>query len=406
MTARRHTHPRGMALLLVVAVLAIATALGYVMLSSATLQNRAAGNQVRLATADYLAESGINLAMYYLQYPDRAPTLNAQGYWAGTGGDLAIASSIDGTVNVTVTQDASDIWSYEVVSTAKAGTNSETKITRTTGARLYLRNSYSITKAAVFNGNISVPGYWSVQGDVWTSKRLAIPTGSVTGSITGSGYCATKLTGTGYTQPIGGWKSLPNADWPSPSGTNDLNLYTTYSWNDASFSADTISAGSLGSVTKVPTATNPAGVLYKDATSGGAMVLNADTVIYGTLVVKGDLQIKGANVVIYPQAGFPALIVTGTLEIFQPKYSLTANGVVFVGTTVKSNGSRQAVAADNSTFTVNGALAVGTVSGTPITTPWTVTTVIKYDAAKAVAPELTSVQHVSKGVSIARWGLP
>src|SRR5205823_4412594 len=94
--AGKYSHPRqrvvrGMALLLVIAVIALAAVLGYAMLSGATLQNRAGANQVRLAGADYLAESGMNIAMYYLQNPDKAPgypSFGGVGYWTGTGGEV------------------------------------------------------------------------------------------------------------------------------------------------------------------------------------------------------------------------------------------------------------------------------------------------------------------------------
>jgi choice-of-anchor A domain-containing protein len=135
-------------------------------------------------------------------------------------------------------------------------------------------------------------------------------------------------------------------------------------------------------------------------------VLNNDVTINGTLVVKGDLQIKGKNITITSQSNFPALIVTGTLEIYQSKNSLTVNGICFVGTTIKSNGSTPTPPSDTSTFNVNGAVIVGTSGGTPVTTPFTVPTVIRYDATKAKAPDLTCVQRVAKGVSIVRWGLP
>jgi Tfp pilus assembly protein PilX len=341
---------RGIALLLVVAVLALASALGFVMLSAATLQNRAGANQYRLATADYLAESGINLAMYYLQYSDRAPSLNSSGYWAGTGGPVTLSSSIDGTVNVTVTRDASDQWSYEIISVATAGTNADTKVTRTTGARVYVRNEYQIKQAGAFNGNVIIASNWTVQGDVWTSKRLSIPMTAPLPVLTGAGYCKTAQTGVGWMTPTGGFKAAPNANW--------------------------------------------------------AFVLNNDVTINGTLVVKGDLQIKGKNITITSQSNFPALIVTGTLEIYQSKNSLTVNGICFVGTTIKSNGSTPTPPSDTSTFNVNGAVIVGTSGGTPVTTPFTVPTVIRYDATKAKAPDLTCVQRVAKGVSIVRWGLP
>src|SRR5207249_3297207 len=117
------------------------------------LQNRAGGNQSRLMTADYLAESGLNIAFYYLQYPDRAPSLNTSGYWAGTGGDLVLTSSPRGAVNVTVTRDATDSWTYEITSTATAGDQSDTRVTRSTGARVYVRSEYSVKHAGGFNSD-------------------------------------------------------------------------------------------------------------------------------------------------------------------------------------------------------------------------------------------------------------
>src|SRR5687767_7132049 len=181
----RRKHPRGLALMLVVAALGLAAALSFAMLSSSALQNRAGSNQARLASAEYLAESGLNVALYYLQYPSRAPSLNASGYWGGTNGELAIASNIAGTVNITVTQDPTDTWSYEIVCVATAGTNADTKVTKTTGARVYVRNEFAVTHAAVFNRDTTVYPYFSVQGDVWSSKNLGIRAGTPLPSVTG-----------------------------------------------------------------------------------------------------------------------------------------------------------------------------------------------------------------------------
>ena len=392
-----------MALLLVVAVLAVAAALGWVMLSGTVLQNRAGANQLRLSTADYLAESGLNLALYYLQHSDRAPSLNASGYWGGTGGDIAIASGVAGTVNVTVTQDATDPWSYEIVSVAKAGNYADTKITKTTGARVYVRNEYQITKAAAFNNDVKVMNYMTVIGDVWSSKQLSINTAFPAGSIQGVGYCKTPA-GTGL--PTGGFKGVPAAGWPGPSGTNDLNMYSTYSISDVTYSCDTTAATSLSSITFNPTASNPAGVIYKDASSG-ALTLGANTVINGTLVVKGNLTINGPGIVITAQPNFPALIVTGTLTLNQSNNSLTVNGVCYVGNTIKSSGSAPPLPANSTTFAVNGALLGGTTGGASVNTlSYNVYATVKYDATKAKVPDMTSVQRVAKGVSIVRWGLP
>src|SRR5271156_3838177 len=64
---------RGMALVLVVAVLAVAAVLGYAMLSANTLQAEISSNLMNAAGAEYVAESGVNVGMYYLQWPASAP---------------------------------------------------------------------------------------------------------------------------------------------------------------------------------------------------------------------------------------------------------------------------------------------------------------------------------------------
>ena len=76
---------RGIALVLVVTVMALAALLGYAMLSAATLQATASTNAISMAVAQSQAESGIHLAIFYLMNPKDAPTPPTMPnyYWAG-----------------------------------------------------------------------------------------------------------------------------------------------------------------------------------------------------------------------------------------------------------------------------------------------------------------------------------
>jgi hypothetical protein len=408
---RRRKHPRGIALMLVVAAVALASVLGFVMLSSAALQTRAAANQGRLTAADYLAESGLNIAMYYLQYPEKAPgyagNFGGVGYWNGTGGYISIGSAVDGTVDVTVTRDASDIWTYEVVSTAKTGTNSQTQITKQTGARVYVRNEYVVKHAAAFNGNTVVQPYMTFVGDVWAAKNFAMRSTAPAPSISGTIYAKTlSPIGVGYQNVTSA--GVPTTDFPAPStGTNGLNKYVTYTVNDVTYSRDTISASSISSTTLGTTTSNPAGIYYKDATSGGDFQILDNVTINGTLVVDGNVRVRGTGIVINAQTGYPGLIVTGNLQIEQPSKNLTVNGICYIGgqlqtsTTVTPSPSSLI-----SKLTINGALLTGTTGSSNTMTGSNVTTVVTYNAAKAKAPEMTANYRVPKGVSIVRWGLP
>jgi Tfp pilus assembly protein PilX len=401
--------PRGIALILVVSVVALASVLGFVMLSSAALQTRAGANQGRLTSADYLAESGINIAMYYLQYPEKAPgypSFTGLGYWAGTGGDISIASDVTGTVNVAVTRDANDSWSYEIVSTAKAGVNADTKLTRQTGARVYVRNEYVVKHAGAFNGQTVIMPYMSFTGDVWSAKTFGLRSGAPTPTVSGTIYTKTLTTGAGWVTPTGPVASAPNTNFPAPSNTESINKYPTYTINDVTYSRASIGSSSLGSATLSPSTSNPAGIFYRDTSSGGDFQINDNVVINGTLVVDGNCQIRGTNVIINAQSNFPALIVTGNLEIYQPLKNLTVNGLCYIGGTLRSNGATPSPATNISKFTVNGALLLGSTGSGSTMNGYNVTTVIKYDAAKAKAPEMTSNYRVPKGVSIVRWGLP
>ena len=58
---------QGMALVMVITVVAVAAVMGYAMLANNTLQSRVGSNAKLGAQADSLAESGIQIAMYKLQ---------------------------------------------------------------------------------------------------------------------------------------------------------------------------------------------------------------------------------------------------------------------------------------------------------------------------------------------------
>jgi len=98
---RRRTRParRGVALLLVLGVVVMASVLGYAMLSSAAMQKQATTSAGAIAGAQGMAESGVNLAIYYLQNPGKEPNFPAtypqseeydrqRQYWRGTGGNF------------------------------------------------------------------------------------------------------------------------------------------------------------------------------------------------------------------------------------------------------------------------------------------------------------------------------
>src|SRR5215207_2703787 len=91
---------RGAALLLVMSVVVVAAVLGYAMLSVTSLQRQMEKNARRGPEAESLAESGVNLAIYYLLHPESAPGYpgwaNVAWHWPGTAGPVGFGAALDG----------------------------------------------------------------------------------------------------------------------------------------------------------------------------------------------------------------------------------------------------------------------------------------------------------------------
>ena len=126
---KRTTRHHGLALMMVIAVIAMASLIGYAMLSNAALQAQAAGNHERSAVADYLAESAVQTAGYYLQ----RDLSGMPSSWDDTSGYTIRAqnltvSGVDGSFDIAVTPTTTtDV--YQVVATGRSSGSSP--LTRT-----------------------------------------------------------------------------------------------------------------------------------------------------------------------------------------------------------------------------------------------------------------------------------
>ena len=87
---------QGVAMVMVLMVMAAAAVMGYALLASATLQGQVANAGIQQVSSNQIAESGVNVAMYYLQYPNNAPSLT-NGYWNGQTG-ISFGSSVSRSV--------------------------------------------------------------------------------------------------------------------------------------------------------------------------------------------------------------------------------------------------------------------------------------------------------------------
>ena len=268
--------------------------------------------------------------------------------------------------------------------------------------------------AVVANNSITFYGPITANGDVYGSKLIGIKDGTYDPEIKGAGISDNGIQISGYLPPRDGFVKIHNpvAQSPIAPSNSNVNLYKTYDVDGEQYNAGLLQSvtniltGLLGLLFPPPSSSNPAGIIYKDATAS-PLVIEDNQTINGTLIVEGNLQIKGTNITINPQPGYPALIVTGNLEIFQSGKNLTANGITYIGGQLKSSGTpaSQDLA---STFVVNGGLIFGSTSVSPIPSNYNVKTTLNYNATRAVAPELTASAGLRQatGVSIVRWGLP
>ena len=410
---RRRPHARrrrGVAMLLVLAVVVVASVLGYAMLSSAAMTKQANTNAAVTASAQGMAESGVNLALYYLQNPDKAPTyptvptadLNRQLYWQGTNGQyIDIGSPAVGSVKVAVNRTlVSNRWQYEVTAYGRvAGSTLERKAQAT----MLVNSEYRVEHAAVFNNDVTLPGNTRIgtagmnNGDVYSNAALAIRSG---GQVLGRGT-RRKITSTAV-QPTSGWVTPPPAVPKIVPTFAEVRSYAKYELPKGVEYNATVLHGvtSLATGTKLePSASNPAGVFIVP----GNFTMHGGSEVRGTLIVHGTLTFEGAltggNTYLHTaQPGFPAVVVGGNMIFGSPLGVAPVTrieGLAYVTGKVDGSGLLP-------TLNVKGSLMAGGTSPAFITLPLSYLTV-NYDKSLAWVPDFSETGATPISVRVLEW---
>lgn len=333
----------GLALFLVVAVLAFAAVIGFAMLSTASMQAQTTLNSNLALTADALADSGVDLACYYLINPTKAPKNVPSGSFYD-GGTITFGSKMPGSVDLAITALGND--DYKIVSVGRAGSRS---IAHTVTATVHVQSGYQVKSVVGFSGNGTLPLSATVNGDIQVAGVLLN-----LGAINGNVLSPNAVTGSGSL--LGGLIAInSNNNTPIPNSTT-LRSYNTYTYQGNTYSSALITSLPTGT-TLGPTVSNPAGI-YRYS---GTLTMNHNVTINGTLIVEGgDLNISGGGNSITPMDGFPALIaknnvwMRGTLLPSSSPRDLTINGLAWLGGSLKYSGLLS-----NSFFAVNGAIQFG-----------------------------------------------
>lgn len=392
MTSRKQYRTRrGVAFILVLVVISLASILGYAMLSSTQLRSQISHNADLTAQAEVLAESGVNLAVYYLNYPENAPggPFAATGtYWTGTGSAISFVSGMTGTMNVSVQRLATDKWTYDIVSTGRAVGDSTTTISRTIRSRVTVKSEYQVNYAGVVSNDITVPTASKFVGSLYSQKGMTL---KALGNVTGVGY--RKNASFSLFSPMQGWAPLPAKPVVTPA-FSEIRSYRTYNYASdgstdtaGSITASTISAD-LG-----PTATNRAGIYYVE----GNTRISSSVNINGTLIVNGDLVFDALNIKITPKPGYPAIIVQGNVELRPIALAkVQLDGLVWVG------GKMFAAAACASAIDINGAVIINGVNPF-FNSSLLVVANVKHTPENVKVVDLSEVGRTITGVSVQSW---
>jgi len=322
----RAQHDRGFALVIVLAVIALAAVLGYAMLTTASLSAQIDTNTSGITSSETLAESGVELAAFYLQHPQNAPVLNTDGYWAG-----GINISLGGTLkidSVTVTRTAPN--KFTVTSTASGGITSSS---RTIKARLYVESSYIVKNAIACNGDfdLSRAAVTVTAANASLSKTIRVDgTLQVASSLLGTIVQAVSST----LSTVVAVPTYPPAAVPLCAELNNYDSLPAYTYNGSTYMADELTVDPGATLLTSNLALNPANVWY----STTSRKINSTTTINGTLILRGDstdLEVKG-TLRIRPISGMPALMTARELKLSQSTSLLDAEGLVWVGKEINS----------------------------------------------------------------------
>jgi Tfp pilus assembly protein PilX len=365
------THPartgRGFALLLVLIVMAVATIMAYALLASSTLQDNGSATAPLASQADALAESGVELAMYYLQHPANAPSRTTAttvypAYW--TGASNITFAGMPGKVTVTVTPSGTGTTMQWIITSSATASAGKAAVSKTVTAAALVNGTYVSTQAIGSNAQVNLGTGANITGGI-NSPLAVVITGlarvsgllsalSITGSYSGSSAAA----------PI----SNPVPDW------NSVQSYLTYTYNNKSGTATPVNASGANSAGTG----NSAGVFKY---MSGTVTLKSPCTISGTLYVpNGGVNFQGNVTVGPPAPGFPAIVCNGNITSTAVGSTLTVKGTVYAANGI---GSADLL----STINIQGALLM---AASAISNLFGGSLIVTYNSTYASVPNLSA----------------
>jgi hypothetical protein len=395
---RRGRSRSGIALAIVVTVMAVAAVLGYAMLSGSAVQAVASANAINNAIADAQAESGIHLAMYYLLNPTHAPGYSSASGWYWTGAsNITFATSstpattMPGSVTVTVSSAGSNLYTVTAVGSSGDAWAGGGAVTRTITTTVQTLLGFSVQQAVGINSTLTYSSTMSFTGSPYALES----TGTVTliaGTIHGN--VAANVTNIGGV--ITGTTSAAPSIAPTPA-LAAVTDYRTYTYQGVSYTATQLGTTIASNTSLGATASNPLGVYWINASqSPGYATIGSNVNISGTLLVKNSyLSLNGSGNTITAQSGMPALVIDQQLQVKGTNEGLTVNGLLYAGAGITESGL-----ALGSNITVNG----GYLSNTAAVTSYLGSLNVTYSSSTTSVPTFsTSGPQSVYAVKIQTW---
>ena len=334
---------RGFAMMLVMMLVAIGVVLGIAYLSSASLKVKVSQNFLSMSRARYLAESGLEHALYTLRFsPDSVEDTVLGPYYADASSDYyyIYAQEIPGETGI--------YRVYRVSATATVGgivRTSSANVYRGRGDVLDLRHSLLVKGGLIWlpwgltlNGDIHVNGSLfnmaDVTGDASATDTLSDPWQRIDGNTTADAEKVEfpDIETEHYTK-----YTLDDIEYEAAKITG-----TDFTMNDPLANGGAVTEGNIGGVVELKLPRHP---------EVDAITIHENLNFTGMLMIEGDLIIDGADITLTAVEGFPALVVTGKIYVTDAARNVTINGLVVV-----EEGIHSADWTPNASTTVNGAV--------------------------------------------------
>lgn len=335
----------GFAMVLVMILVAVGFILSVAYLSVASVQVQVSRNYQSLARARYIAESGLEHAVYILRFSPE----DLEGSDVSPLGPFYVDGSSD-SYTISAAEDSETPGLYTLTSKADVGParrSSSTTVCRTDGSKTGV--GYGVLTGSAFTW---MPMSLTVNGDVHVNGRL-YNTAFINGDASATDSLSDPLS------RISGSATGDAEEVSSPDiRVNDYLQYTLagHDYNAVQFTGRNFRSNNPLAGGGAVTPDNIGGVVYCKPSVGNTVRLHNNLNFTGTLVIIGHVQLQGQNITLTAVDGFPAIVATGVIKVTNNSRNVTINGAVAANSGILAWGPTH-----QSSTTINGALISGMI---------------------------------------------